>query len=542
MRRGIATHAPALGATHIGKIRAVVLTTGFLATIFMVPVVDLSLEVRGALAVVAQDAGKTVVAAWRAGRGLYGRVFDANGALLDSFGDIEAAVEDGSVLARHARPRVQQGLLALGAGNERVYPGHDGWLFYRPEIDYLTARRFADHPATPEEAAAAFAADLAARGIRLFLLPVPGKPLIHPGRFARRPFDEPPQNPAWHAFCAAFDAAAQREFKARNLDVPPPVILDPTAGLWDAKSGGAQYLETDSHWTPEAMERVATQVADGLRVAGVEPGGGKFSREDVTIAGRGDTAAMLELPAASPWNALQTVRGKKISAPGGGPWRPDPASDVLLLGDSFSNIFSQEELGWGAAAGFPDHLSAHLGKPLDAILRNDGGASATRRLLASELARDPSRLDGKKAVVWQFAMRELATGSWEPTPLPAPGSPAPEARHDRPLVTLGPGEQETWQATILATGPVPRPGETPYADFLTACHIEDPSGRRAVVYILTMAARALTPAARLRPGDRVTLRLTSWSDAEAKHGATNRGELDDPGLQLEEPNFATIEQ
>jgi len=539
MRRGIASHAPALGATHIGKIRAVVLTAGFLATIYVVPTVDLPGRTGEMIAAAARSAGGAVASAWRSGGGIHGRVFDANGALLDAFGGIEAAVGDGSVLARLARPRVQQGLLALGAGNERVYPGHDGWLFYRPEIDYLTTRRFAENPG---EAAAGFAADLAARGIRLFLLPVPGKPLIHPDRFARRRFDAPPQNPAWHAFCAAFDAAARREFAARNLDVPAPVILDVTADLWEAKTGGPQYLETDSHWTPEAMARVAARVAGVLRDEGIEPGGGEFPIEAVPISGRGDTAAMLELPEASPWNVPQTVQAGRVSTPGGQPWRPDRSSDVLLLGDSFSNIYSQEELGWGAAAGLPDHLSAQLGKPLDAILRNDGGASATRRLLASELARDPSRIKGKKAVVWQFAMRELATGSWEMTPLPAPGTPAPGARHDRPPVALGPGEQELWQATILATGPVPRPGETPYADFLTACHIEDASRRRAVVYLQTMEGRKLTPAARLRPGDRVPLRLTSWSDAEARHGATNRGELDDPGLQLEEPNFATIEQ
>ena len=32
----------------------------------------------------------------------------------------------------------------LGAGNERVYVGRDGWLFYRPDVEYLTGRGFLD--------------------------------------------------------------------------------------------------------------------------------------------------------------------------------------------------------------------------------------------------------------------------------------------------------------------------------------------------------------------------------------------------------------
>ena len=39
----------------------------------------------------------------------------------------------------------------LGAGNERVYPGRDGWLFYRPDVEYLTGPGFLD-PAVMEPA------------------------------------------------------------------------------------------------------------------------------------------------------------------------------------------------------------------------------------------------------------------------------------------------------------------------------------------------------------------------------------------------------
>ena len=87
----------------------------------------------------------------------------------------------------------------------------------------------------------------------------------------------------------------------------------------------------------------------------------------------------------------------------GAPWQPEPAAEVLLLGDSFANIYSLELMNWGAAAGFAEQLSFALHRPVDTILRNDDGAYATREMLSRELAQGEDRLAGKKVVVWQFA-------------------------------------------------------------------------------------------------------------------------------------------
>ena len=57
----------------------------------------------------------------------------------------ENALEDESVLGRTLRPPAQWMLSGyLGAGNERAYVGRDGWLFYRPDLEYLTGTGFLD--------------------------------------------------------------------------------------------------------------------------------------------------------------------------------------------------------------------------------------------------------------------------------------------------------------------------------------------------------------------------------------------------------------
>jgi hypothetical protein len=64
---------------------------------------------------------------------------------------------------------------------------------------------------------------------------------------------------------------------------------------------------------------------------------------------------------------------------------------------------------------------------------------------------------------------------------------------------------------------------------------EAASHSQAVVYLWSMCDNVWTAAARLRPGNRVKLRLRPWSDVSAQYEKFNRTELDDPALQLEEP-------
>jgi alginate O-acetyltransferase complex protein AlgJ len=102
---------------------------------------------------------------------------------------------------------------------------------------------------------------------------------------------------------------------------------------------------------------------------------------------------------------------------------------------------------------------------------------------------------------------------------------------------------------------VPRPGTVPYKDHIEALHLVDivaadsrgegagtadtfreaASHSQAVVYLWSMRDNVWTSAARLRPGDRVKLRLQPWPDVSAQYEKFNRTELDDSALQLEEP-------
>jgi len=81
----------------------------------------------------------------------------------------------------------------------------------------------------------------------------------------------------------------------------------------------------------------------------------------------------------------------------------DESSPILLLGDSFTNVFSSSDLAMGQRGGFAEHLASQLGLSVDVIAMPAGGASRSRQALALR----PQPLRGKKLVVWELTQRDL---------------------------------------------------------------------------------------------------------------------------------------
>jgi alginate O-acetyltransferase complex protein AlgJ len=216
-------------------------------------------------------------------------------------------------------------------------------------------------------------------------------------------------------------------------------------------------------------------------------------------------------------------------------------AEVLVLGDSFSNIYSAGPMGWGESAGFVEHLMLHLGRPVDAIVRNGDGAWATRRMLAEDLARGRDRLAGKKVVIWQFAARELAVGNWKSIEM------KPGPAWSGGFLSLKRGETVKASGVIKIIGAAPRPGTVPYKDHIVAAHltgVKDEQGRprgEAVVYLWSMRDNKAAPAAGYRPGQTVTLRLRPWAEVSRQYGSINRRELPDPALLTVDPLWAEEE-
>jgi alginate O-acetyltransferase complex protein AlgJ len=178
----------------------------------------------------------------------------------------------------------------------------------------------------------------------------------------------------------------------------------------------ARFLVQDTHYTPQWMERIAKDLAGEIRRTLSLPPPAPIALHAVAQPQQrvGDLVDMLKLPEDQTWFLPQKVTVHQVQDAAGEPWEPDEDADVLLLGDSFTNVFSKDAMGWGESAGLGPQLSLALGRGVDVIAQNDSGAFATRQALARTLGSDGDRLRGKRVVVWEFASRELAVGDWKP--------------------------------------------------------------------------------------------------------------------------------
>lgn len=301
--------------------------------------------------------------------------------------------------------------------------------------------------------------------------------------------------------------------------------MDVAPVLAELRAEGCEpYLKTDTHWTPEGMAAVAQKLARELGADGDASTPG----EPKQVTALGDIALMLKLTRPEEAFDPETVTVRQYD------FQPSRNGRILLLGDSFTNIYSLEAMNWGVRGGLAERLMAELGKPIDVIARNDAGAYATRQLLSNELRRGRDRLAGKQVVIWEFAIRELADGDWKLLDL-TPGQ-APKVQF------LTPEKSETVTGTVLAVSEVPRTNSAPYKDHVMSVHLGDIDGgdNQALVYLASMRDNVWTKAARLRIGETVKVKLSPWADHEAEYGSWNRSELDDPELLLQEPCWGSL--
>jgi len=453
-----------------------------------------------------------------AGRDFFGLFTAASHSLKLACQEVENSLEENSFLTKTLLPALQTPAYRhLGLGNEKVYAASGGWLYYRPDVDYIlegsgTASR---RIGKASDAILRFGADLKARGIRLIVLPVPVKPVVEtePLGGAKAP----------RSLHSAVYAGFLENLRANGVEV-----FDSTELLCRLResSGRPQFLKTDSHWTPEAMDAVAEELARFLGINSHE-GSRLKQREPTSVKNTGDLANMLKLKPEAAAALSEHAEIRSVVLADGTPWRTDPQSDVLLLGDSFTNIYSTADLGWGEGAGFAERLSLHLGRPVDRLAVNAGGALTVRQ----SLARSPERLDGKGTVVYQFAVRELTSGDWRPVSIPAKAS---EARANPAVASIrGP---RVLKGTVKAVSALPPPGSVPYKDAVISLQLVDIEGQpesEALIFLLGMEKNIPTDAALIREGDKISVGAVPWESVEDKYGSITRIELEGQAAELE---------
>lgn len=437
---------------------------------------------------------------------------------VPAFDDIrywEAALEQQSFLRDIFPTRFQSVLTKqLHSGNEKAIIGKGNELFYSTDIQYY------QRPINKESIPCIidFARQLKERGIDLIMMPVPLKPAYASSALSNRIADGTVlRHPEFDSWKAELEKAG-----ITFAELPEKI----------------SYLREDTHWDAESMEKAAQSLArNTLELNLINSNLTPYIFENMSVTNRGDVYSMLNLGADNDFDIPQSMTIHPVITPTGEAFIPSKNAEVLLLGDSFSNIYSLHGMGWGSDAGLAEHLAFNLQAPVDAIRRNDAGAMATRKILQTEQKRGRNRLAGKKIVVWEFAERELAFGDWAILDMTEEYPTAISS-----FLALESGDSIMVKATITDRSTLPMPDKVTYGEHIITLHLTDltdlqgnPIEGDAVVYTFAMKDRALTPQAYLRHGDSISATLKKWQDHEADYGGFNRTDLDDFELQLQEP-------
>lgn len=535
-----------VGHTKISMKLSRTLIVFFVAVIMFVPLIQVisqmgdrqslqEFDIFRSMAVLFQDNDD------KADRSIFDEIINKNELLLGSIKDYETGLEDNSLLRKSFLPPIQSLFISgLGIGNEKVYNGKDGWLFYRNDVDYLTNRGFLQHEIlksreqneavnpNPIDAIIDFRNQLAKMGIELIVMPTPNKAMVMPEKLSSS-FDDNTgilQNESYQTFINEL-----QQYHVNVFDISELIRIQKLAGR-------DVFLKTDTHWTPETMQKIAKILADSVTaVTDLENDTSMYMRKPLNVKAQGDIANMLKLTNPAEYFEPQTVTIQQVWCDNK-LWKADENAEVLLLGDSYANIFSVEDLGWGTSAGLSEQLSYELNKGVDRICQNGGGAYTTREILATELKRGNNRLKNKKVVVWQFAIRELAEGNWKIIPMDI------SEKQENEFLQLQIGDTMVVSAKIVDVSKVPRPGTVPYKDHVLSVVLSDIAikneTKKALVYMLSMRNNEWTNAATLKSGNTINIRLTAWDDVKQKYESINRSEPTDDAYAFEQPCWGEL--
>lgn len=315
---------------------------------------------------------------------------------------------------------------AAGAAESgaNAVPGKDGWIFFAPELRHLAAGPFwgnavlrpsqnGGKAADPLPAIESFHKQLAERGIKLIVVPVPAKAAVWPDMISDAIAAGDDQAlPRVDTYDARFYAVLGRA-GVEVLDLAPVFLKQRTT------EQGPVYCRTDTHWSGAGLVVAAEAVAKRIKaVEGYEaPAENPYEVQWDEVEITGDMVGMLPEGAAKP--GPERLKLRFVSKPDEGAPEPDESSPVLLVGDSHTLVFHAGGDLHAKGAGLPDQLAYELGVPVDLLGTRGSGATTVRIDLYRRCQRDAGYLAGKKVVVWCFAARDFTESAqgWRVLPV-----------------------------------------------------------------------------------------------------------------------------
>jgi hypothetical protein len=288
----------------------------------------------------------------------------------------------------------------------KALPGRDGFLFYRAALDYVVGGDLEKQPRNKNPVAVVkeWQQHLAKQGVDFLFVPVPTKAEIFPDKLG--PAGAPLVGQVVNPYARKLQLALA-EAGVEVLDLWTPLLEERRKG----DKPEPLFQRQDTHWTARGIEVAARTIAARIqRYPWAKQLGPKVSygSKPAPFSRYGDLHSRLR-DADRKGLKPESLAGVQVLAPGGKPYEDDPASPIVVLGDSFTGVYQLTDC---EHAGVSAQLARAIGHPVDLVMSYGGGPNVRHKLMR----RGDSDLAAKRLVVWIMTARDLYNywEDWEP--------------------------------------------------------------------------------------------------------------------------------
>jgi len=240
--------------------------------------------------------------------------------------------------------------------------GDDRYLFSVHRLNYLLRQSDTSSLGPAVETITQLSQDLAQRGIRLLVVPIPSNAEIYPDKIA----GEAPDRAV---------SPLRAEFMLRLLEDEVDV-LDLLPAFEEKKRSGDEtlYRRNDPHWNTPAIRMAAAKIAERLRAGGLG-GNDMFTiRSRTILKANGTLLKELTEEDRSQYHSPD-IDIDQVFDEYGQLFRPAEDSSIVVLGDSYVAMYSDH------GAGISAHVSAMLVMAAGEFF-SAGGGPGTAQMLA----------------------------------------------------------------------------------------------------------------------------------------------------------------
>jgi alginate O-acetyltransferase complex protein AlgJ len=291
----------------------------------------------------------------------------------------------------------------------KAVAGHDGFLFYRNDLEYVTGGDLEKQRKgkNPLPVIVEFKKLLDQQGVDFLFVPVPTKLEVYPEQLDPKlqAFSGEVINPAFRKLLASLASEGVEVF-----DLLPALLREKSAG-------GRELLfqHQDTHWTDRGLRLTADLLAARVKkfpwYAELAKQKRSYDVRETSFTRFGDLQSRLPEAEQNKYTPETLVAHQVLAS--GKPYDDEPESPIVLLGDSFTGVY---QLTDAEHAGVSAHIARGIGYPLDLVMSYGGGPNVRQKLMR----RGVQALATKKLVIWMMTARDLYNywEDWEPLKKP----------------------------------------------------------------------------------------------------------------------------